>query len=147
MIIMTKKIKNNGVDDDVEIYVEVDNNFVIDNNVDIDNDNDNDNVVVSDHDNDNDLDGEYSEEDIVESDLVSGSKKRHARSKKTKDNNFICAADNEFTMMHGPGDFSSLSCNDFNDKITVENDKAKYKKKKKNLFFIFFINLKKNKFR
>jgi hypothetical protein len=106
------------------------NIFVIANNVDIDNDNDNDNdnVVVSDHDNYNDLDGEYSEEDILESDLVSGSKKRHARSKKTKDSNFICAADNEFTMMHGPGDFSSLSCNDFNDEITVENNKAEYKK-------------------
>ena len=65
----------------------------------------------------------------VESDLVVGSKKRNARSKKTTNSNLICEADNNFEMMHGPGDFSSLSCNDFNNKLIVADKKAQNKKK------------------
>ena len=57
-----------------------------------------------------------------------GSKKRNARSKKTTNSNLICDADDTFQLMHGPGDFSSLSCNDFNNKLTVADMKALNKK-------------------
>ena len=70
------------------------------------------------------------EEDLVTTDLVVGSKKRNARSKKTNNSNFVCEADKEFTAMHGPGDFSSLICNSFKNSLTVEDNKAKNKKKK-----------------
>lgn len=58
----------------------------------------------------------YEEEDEenngVKSDLISGSKKRNKKCKKTR-NGYVSQADEEFTQMHGRGDFSSLPCNSF----------------------------------
>lgn len=54
--------------------------------------------------------------EVVEIDLVSGSKKRNSRSKKTTDNNLVCNSDTDFLQMHGSGEFSSLPCNDFSNK-------------------------------
>ena len=56
---------------------------------------------------------EDEEDNGVKSDLISGSKKRNKKCKKTR-NSFISQADKEFTQMHGRGDFSSLPCNSFN---------------------------------
>jgi hypothetical protein len=50
---------------------------------------------------------------VVETELLNGSKKRSARSKKTFKCRHICDADHLFLAMHGPGDFTDLSCNDF----------------------------------
>ena len=99
---VNKKTKNDSVDDQVEIDVEDDTNVV-------DND-DNDDIEINDVDDNLEEEGNDSDQDIVESDLVVGSKKRSARSKKTTSRNFICEADNDFALMHGPGDFSSLKC-------------------------------------
>jgi hypothetical protein len=49
---------------------------------------------------------------VDEADLVTGSKKRGKRSKKTTDNNLVC----DFLQMHGSGEFSSLPCNNFSNK-------------------------------
>ena len=58
----------------------------------------------------------YEEEDEenngVKSDLISESKKRNKKCKKTR-NGYVSQADEEFTQMHGRGDFSSLPCNSF----------------------------------
>ena len=48
----------------------------------------------------------------MKSDLISGSKKRNKKCKKTR-NSFVSQADTEFIEMHGRGDFSSLPCNSF----------------------------------
>ena len=121
---VNKKAKNDSIDDQVEIDVEDDTNTVVDNNV----DNDDNDIEINDVDDNFEEEGNVSDEDIVESDLVVGSKKRSARSKKTTNRNFICEADNDFALMHGPGDFSSLKCNDFNTNITVADNKARNKK-------------------
>ena len=49
---------------------------------------------------------------IVETDLVSGSKKRNQWSQKTAAKNLVCTSDIYFKNMHGTGEFSSLPCND-----------------------------------
>ena len=112
---MNKKAK-----DDHAKPNEEEGNEVVENNDNDRNDDDDDNF------HEDDLD---SEPDVVESDLVVGSKERNARSKKTTNSNLICDADDTFQLMHGPGDFSSLSCNDFNNKLTVADMKALNKKK------------------
>jgi hypothetical protein len=68
---------------------------------------------------------------VVETELLNGSKKRSARSKKTFKCRHICDADHLFLAMHGPGDFTDLSCNDFKTKELLkkldkktENQKA-----------------------
>lgn len=61
----------------------------------------------------------------IENDLLSGSKKRASRSKKTFASHHVCDADQSFLAMHGPGDFSGLICNDFK---TIESVKKSGKK-------------------
>jgi hypothetical protein len=49
------------------------------------------------------------------------------------DNNYICDVDHVFLAMHGPGDFSDLSCNDFETTESLKqlDKKTKYQKKAK----------------
>ena len=56
-------------------------------------------------------DEEESDDAVVAAVLVTGSKNRNAKSKKTIENKIIIDADKEFLMMHGPGDFSNLKYN------------------------------------
>ena len=62
--------------------------------------------------------------------LVSGSKKRSPRSKKTSDDNYICDSDKDFLGMHGPGDFSNLSCNNFENAAKMSRLDNKVRNKK-----------------
>ena len=74
-----------------------------------------DDIIIEEKEDDNGVDDECDDDEDeagVESDLVSGSKKRNKESKKTR-GGFISNADDEFIHMHGRGDFSSLPCNDF----------------------------------
>ena len=48
----------------------------------------------------------------VETDLVSGSKKRNQRNQKTAAKNLVSTSNIDFLNMHGTGEFSSLPCND-----------------------------------
>ena len=57
---------------------------------------------------------------IVETDLVSGSKKRNQWSQKTAAKNLVCTSDIYFKNMHGTGEFSSLPCNDISKMEKVE---------------------------
>ena len=122
---INKKAKDNHtkpieVEENIGNHIEPneeEENKGVENNANDGNDNDNGNDSVH----KDDLD---SEPDVVESDLVVGSKKRSARSKKTTKSNLSCEADNAFQLMHGPNDFSSLNCNDFNDKLAAADKKA-----------------------
>ena len=80
---------------------------------------------------DNEVDDEA--ENGVQSDLVSGSKKRNKKSKKTR-SGFVSSADDQFIHMHGRGDFSSLPCNDFSnvDFLLREDNKGRNLNAKKN---------------
>lgn len=80
----------------------------------------------------NNLDDENAATITVDTDLVSGSKKRGKISKKTVDNTLICNSDIDFMLMHGSGEFSSLSCNDFSNKELLKKleNRAHYNSKK-----------------
>ena len=65
----------------------------------------------------------------VESALVSGSKKRDKKSKKTK-MTLINDADTEFIQMHGRGDFASLPCNNFSNVAFLSREDNKIRNKK-----------------
>jgi hypothetical protein len=67
---------------------------------------------------------------VVETELLNGSKKRSARSKKTFKCRHICDADHSFLAMHGPGDFTDLSCNDFKTKELLQKLDKKSKNQK-----------------
>ena len=110
------KINNDGGEADEDVIEEIETR---DNN---DNDND-DNDEMNEHVNDEDIENVNEAESntlqdnnlagiIVETDLVSGSKKRNKRSKKTAAKNLVCNSDIDFLNMHGTGEFSSLPCND-----------------------------------
>ena len=64
---------------------------------------------------------------------MSGSKKRNKKSKKTR-SGFVSSADDEFIRMHGRGDFSSLTCNDFSnvDFLLREDNKGRNSNAKRN---------------
>ena len=49
--------------------------------------------------------------------LVIGSNKRSSRSKKTRNDNYVCDSDTDFMKIIGPGDLSNLSYNDSKRKI------------------------------
>ena len=71
---------------------------------------------------------EDNEANGVESDLVSESKKRAKKSKKTK-NVFVSDADAEFIRMHGRGDFSSLPCNSYSNVALLSREDNKVRNK------------------
>ena len=48
----------------------------------------------------------------VETDLVSGSKKRNQRSNKSAAKNLVCTPDIDYLNMHGTGEIFLLPCND-----------------------------------
>ena len=67
----------------------------------------------------------------VVNELICCSKKRNARTKKTKREQYVCDADREFRGMHGPCDLSDLGCNDFkNKKLMLKLNEAAKKQKR-----------------
>ena len=109
------------VDEDIVDEVENDdNNNTDDCNFDDNSDNrnyDKDHEIQENNSNtESDPDDEDSTSNVVEADLVTGSKKRGKRSKKTTDSNLVCDSDIQFLQMHGSGEFSSLPCNNFSNK-------------------------------
>ena len=98
-----------------------------------------DDIIIEEKEGDNGVDDECDDDEDeagVESDLVSGSKKRNKKSKKTR-SGFINNADDEFIHMHGRGDFSSLPCNDFSNVAFLlrEDNKGRNLSAKKSIRF------------
>ena len=87
------------------------------------------NEVVDDTEESGPDDDEDDEANGVESALVSESKKRAKKSKKTK-NAFVSDADAEFIQMHGRGDFSSLPCNNFTNIAFLSREDNKIRNRK-----------------
>ena len=120
------KINNDGgeADEDEDVIEEIETR---DNN---DNDND-DNDEMNEHVNDEDIENVNEAESntlqdnnlagiIVETDLVSGSKKRNQGSQKTAAKNLVCNSDIDCLNIHGTGEFSLLPCNDISKMEKVE---------------------------
>lgn len=119
------EVEGEAKEDDVEDIEEgLNNDFVVDEEI----------MAMEEKEGDSskdDLDEEKEDnidENGVETESVSGSKKRSKRNKKTK-SGYVCDADNEFIQMNGIGDFSSLPCNDLKNVAFLLREDNKFRNK------------------